>query len=147
MAAGRRLGPAATVALGVFGRHATGQHDGFGNHQLGHRAGVGIGCIEHRDAGQLRRFQVHLVGADAEAAHRHQAFGVGQDLGTELGARTDADDVGFLDALDQLVLGQGLGVDLDLAVAGGLEGVDRRLADPLKQQYVDALLRVGGLFR
>jgi hypothetical protein len=52
-----------------------GQHDRLGDHQFGHAAGVGIGRVEHRDAGQLGRVQVDLVGADAEAAHRDQALG------------------------------------------------------------------------
>ena len=147
VAAGGGFGPAATVALRVFLRNAAGQHDGFGNHQLGHRAGVGIRRIEHRHAGQLRRFQVDLVGADAETAHRDQALGMAEHLGAELGARTDADDVRLGDALDQLLFRQRLGMRFDLAVTGRAEGVDRRLADPLQQQNMDALLGVGGLFR
>jgi hypothetical protein len=98
------------MALRVLLRDAAGQHDRLGDDQFGHAAGVGIGRVEHRDAGQLGRVQVDLVGADAEAAHRDQALGLGQHLGAELGARADADDVRLGDAFLQFVLGQRLGV-------------------------------------
>ncbi|CAM4433948.1 hypothetical protein STPA111741_17515 [Stenotrophomonas pavanii] len=147
MAAAGRLRPAAAMALGVLLRNATGQHDRLGDHQLGHAAGVGVGRIEHRDAGQLGRVQVDLVGADAEAAHRDQALGLGQHLGAELGARTDADDVRLGDARLQFVLGQCLGVRLDLAIAGGAEHLHGGLADPLQQQHADILLGERGLLR
>ncbi|KAG1313018.1 hypothetical protein G6F62_014164 [Rhizopus arrhizus] len=84
VAAAGRLRPAAAMAFGVLLRDATGQHDRLGDHQLGHAAGVGIGGVEYRDAGQLGRVQVDLVGADAEAAHCDQPLGLGQHLGAEL---------------------------------------------------------------
>ncbi|MNM94598.1 hypothetical protein D3C81_1070080 [compost metagenome] len=147
MAAAGRLRPAAAMAFGVLLRDATGQHDRFGDHQLGDAAGIGVGRVEYRNAGQLGRIQIDLVGADAEAADRNQALGLGQHLGAELGARTDADDVRFGDPRLQFVLGQRLGVRLDLAVAGGAEHLHGGLADPLQQQYADILLRERGLLR
>jgi hypothetical protein len=135
------------MAFGVFLRNATGQHDRLGDDQLGHAAGIGVGRVEHRDAGQFGRVQVDLVGADAEAAHRHQALGVGQYLGAQLRARADADDVRLGDARLQLVFGQRLAVQFDLRIAGGGEHVDRGLAHPLQQQYADILLRERGLLR
>ena len=48
------------------------------------------------------------------------------------------------DACLQFVLGQGLGVIFDLAVAGRLEGIDRGLADAFQQQDPDVLFRVRG---
>ncbi|KAG1468963.1 hypothetical protein G6F57_012377 [Rhizopus arrhizus] len=147
VAAAGRLRPAAAMAFGVLLRDATGQHDRLGDHQLGHAAGVGIGGVEYRDAGQLGRVQVDLVGADAEAAHCDQPLGLGQHLGAELGTRADADDVRLGDARLQFVLGQRLGVRFDLAVAGGAEHLHGGLADPLQQQHADILLRERGLLR
>ena len=147
MAAAGRLRPAAAMAFGVLLRDAAGQHDRLGDHQLGHAARVGVGRVEHRDASQFGCIQVDLVGADAEAAHRDQALGLGQHLGAELGARTDADDVRLGDARLQFVLGQCLGVRFDLAVAGGAEHLHGGLADPLQQQHADILLRERGLLR
>ena len=68
-----------------------------------------------------------------------------QHFGGELGARTDADDVGFGDARFQFVLGQRLGMRLDLRIAGCMEGVDGGLADAFQQQDADVLLGVRGL--
>ncbi|KAG0929288.1 hypothetical protein G6F31_017409 [Rhizopus arrhizus] len=135
------------MAFGVLLQDATGQHDRLGVHQLGPAAGVGIGGVEYRDAGQLGRVQVALVGADAEAAHCDQPLGLGQHLGAELGTRADADDVRLGDARLQFVLGQRLGVRFDLAVAGGAEHLHGGLADPLQQQHADILLRERGLLR
>jgi hypothetical protein len=94
-----------------------------------------------RHAGQLCGGEVDLVGADAETTDREQAPRLGEHFGIELGARTDADDVRIGDAPLQFILGQRLLVQFDLAVAGGLEGLDRAAADAFEQQHADVLPR------
>ena len=106
VAAAGRLDPATPMAGGVLLRNAAQQHDRLGDHQLGHAARVGIGRIEHRHAEFPRRVQIHLIGTDAEAAHRQQPLGMGQHVIRQLRARTDADDVRIGDPLLELVLGQ-----------------------------------------
>ncbi|MCY1551597.1 hypothetical protein D9M68_879390 [compost metagenome] len=96
-----RLEPAAAVRhCALFGYTAQ-QQDGFAQHQLGHRAGVGERGVEHCDASLARCHQIHLVGADAEAADGDQLGGMGQHLGRELGARANADEVHIGDLLAQ----------------------------------------------
>ncbi len=145
VAARRRFAPAAAMALRILLRDAAHQQDRFGDHQFGHAAGIGIGRVEHRDAQRLGRIQIHLVGADAEAADADQALGFGQHFGVELGARADADEVGLGDASLQLVLGQRFLVDVDLGIAGGVERLDRAAADAFEQKDADVLLGERGL--
>src|SRR5690606_27211261 len=147
VAAGGRLAPATAVALGVLLRDAAHQHDRLGHHQLGDAAGVGVGRVEHRDAGQLRRLEVDLVGADAEAADGDQLARLRNHLGGDLGTRADADDVRARDLLDQLVAGERPGQQLHLAIAGIVEDVHRPLADALEQHHADILLGERGLWR
>ena len=145
VAAHRRLVPAADVALGVLVRDAAQQHDRFGHHQFSHAAGVGIRRVENRDAQLARLDQIHLVGADAEAAHRHQPLGVRKHVGGQLGARAQADDVRIGDALLQLGFGQGFRMQLDLAVACTAEIFDRGGAETFQQQHLDIFFRERGL--
>lgn len=71
--------------------------DGFGQYQFGYRTGVGVWRVEHGDTALAGSFQVDLVGADAEAANGDQFLGAVEDLFGQLGARTDADEVGICD--------------------------------------------------
>src|SRR5690606_6190139 len=147
VAAGGRLQPVAAQAGGVARGHAAQQHDGLRQHQFGHAAGVGVGRVEHRHALASGSLQVDLVGADAEAAHRHQPPRIGQDLGRQLRARADADDVRFADALAQHGLGQRAGVGFDVGIAGVAEHGHRARAQALQQQHADVLAGIGGLHR
>ncbi len=65
---------------GVAARDAAQQHDDLGQHQFGDAAGVGERRVEDRNAAVLRGVEIHLVGADAEAADADQARGVFEDL-------------------------------------------------------------------
>ncbi len=80
-----------------FSEDAAQEQDGLGQHQLGYRTGVGVWRVEHGDTALAGSFQVDLVGADAEAANGYQFLGAVEDLFGELGARTDADEVGIGD--------------------------------------------------
>ena len=140
-----RFQPAAAVRHGVFFGYAAHQQNRLGQHQLGHRAGIGKRRVEHRDAPLARRGQVHLVGADAKAAHRSEAVGVAQHLGGELGARADAHKMRVGDLGLELVVGQGAGQAFDLAVARRAQHVDGRRVDAFEQQEADLVL-VGRCF-
>ena len=142
---GRRLDPAAAVAGGVLLRDAAQQQDGLAQHQLGYRTGVRVGRVEYRDATLAGRIQVNLVGADAEAAHRNQLLGAVEDLGGQLGARADADEVSVGDLLFQLVIGQCAFEVLDVAVAGSLQRVDSVLVHAFEKKELDLALVERGL--
>ena len=64
------------------------------------------GRVEHRHAALVGGGQLHLVGADAEAAQREQALGLGQRGGGHLRLAADAQHVHVGDALLQLGLGE-----------------------------------------
>ena len=68
----RTFRPSAGMGGDALGHHAAQQTDNLAHHQLGHAAGVGEGRVEHHDAALTRCLEVHLVGADAKAAHHHQ---------------------------------------------------------------------------
>ena len=53
-------------------RNAAHQQDDFRQHQFRHAARIRKRRVEHRDAVLLRRLEIHLIGADAEAPHRDQ---------------------------------------------------------------------------
>ena len=137
VAAGGGLGPATTVALRRFLRDAAHQHDRFGDDQFGHAAGIGVGRVEHRDAGALGGGQVDLVGADAERADGDQLAGVGQRVGIQAGARADADDVRLAQFGDEGVGRERLVEAADVAVAGIGEGLGGAVADAFQQQHAD----------
>ena len=78
--------------------------------------------------------QVDLVGADAEAADRDQVGGRLEDPRGEVGVGPDAEQLRRRSQrLDQLVLGEGAGAQLDL-VAARLERLDGDRVDVLEEQ-------------
>ena len=81
-----RLVPLAAMRRVRFGEDAAHQHHDLAQRQLGDGARVGKRRIEHRNATMRRRFQIHLVGADAEAADGEKPIGRFQHLGRHLGA-------------------------------------------------------------
>jgi hypothetical protein len=142
---GRRLDPAATVAGGVLLGDAAQQQDGLCQHQFGYRAGVGVRRVEHGNAALAGGVQVNLVGADAEAADGDQTLGAVEHLGGQLGARADADKMRVGDLFFQLVVGQCALEVLDVAVAGGLQGVDGILVHAFEKKELDLALVERGL--
>lgn len=114
--------------------------DGFGQYQFGYRTGVGVWRVEHGDTALAGSFQVDLVGADAEAANGDQFLGAVEDLFGQLGARTDADEVGICDLFLQLGFRQRTSEVFDVGVAGGLEGIDRVLVHTFKKKEPDLAL-------
>ena len=132
--------PAATVGHRVLFRDAAHQVDGVSDHQLRHRPGVGVGRVEHRNAALEGGLQIHLVGADTETAHADQLFGGLEDLLGELGARADADKMGVLDGVLEVVAGERGGQKLHVAVAVRLQIIHRVLVDALEQEDADLVL-------
>ncbi len=144
-AAGGGLGPATAVAKRVLLRDAAQQHDGFGDHQLGHAARVGVGGVEDRHAQPARGAQIHLVGADAEAADGNQPFSLLKYAVGKVRARADAHDMGIRNARFEFGFRQRLFMEFDLAVAGALEAFHGAAADAFQQEHLDVLFRERGL--
>ena len=72
--------------------------------------------------------EIDLVGADAEAADRDQPVGGVENLGGDLGARADAEQMHALDGLPQRVAVERLRQPLDAGIAGGAESSRRALS-------------------
>mmetsp|Transcript_37283 Transcript_37283/g.96310 ORF Transcript_37283/g.96310 Transcript_37283/m.96310 type:complete len:475 (-) Transcript_37283:71-1495(-) len=105
-ATNRLLEPSATVhgrsALADLAR----QPDDVADDEFGDAPGVREGRVENRDALLLRRRQVHLVSADAEAGNCQQPVARLDHLLGDLGLAADAQDVQVLDLLEELGLGE-----------------------------------------
>ena len=140
---GSRFVPHAAMRIDRLRDDAAHQHDDLTNHQLGHRAGVAVGRVEHRNAKRARRFQLHLVGTDAEAAHRHQPVCSLQHLGAQLGAAAYTQDMGAAQRLHQFIAVERLGMTDDVAVAVGLHHRHRRVMDPLQKHHFDTIAAEG----
>ena len=85
----------------------------------------------------LRGGEIHLVGADAEAADADQLFGFFEDLGGQLRGGADADECRFTDGGQELLFRQRLRVVFDVFVAVVAEGVHCAGIDAFKEQNVD----------
>ena len=116
------------------------QHDDLADHQLGDAAGVAERRVEHRDAAPARGRQIDLVGADAEAADRHQLVRLAQHLVRKLGARADAEHVDARQPLDQVLFVQRLGQAGDVGVAVIGQIGDGVIVNALKQKDRDLFL-------
>ncbi|MNQ64733.1 hypothetical protein D3C85_791680 [compost metagenome] len=122
--------------------HVAHQNDGQADGQFDHRAGVGIGGVEHSHAVFGGRFQIDLVGADAEGGDGQQTVGLFQHPLADIGLGADAQDVHALDRLDQVVLVQRALHGLD-GVARLFQPLDGGGVDVLQQQHADAVARIG----
>src|SRR5690606_32046006 len=140
-----RLVPAATVALSVTLRNAAHQHDDFSDGQFGYGTGVGIRCVEYGDTTLGGRFQINLVGTNAETTHGDQFFGGGKDIFGQLGAGADTNEVRIFDTGFQLVIRQGCFQILNVGVAGRMQCVERRLVYAFQQKELDLAFIEGGL--
>ncbi len=97
-----RLVPDAVVhPLRLLGQ-AAGQRHNLAQHQLDDTAGVGERRVEDGDPARGRVDEVHLVGADAEAAHREEVLSRVQGTGRHLGVRPDAEQRHAGQGVDQL---------------------------------------------
>ena len=128
-----RLVPGAGMRGGGAWRDAAHQHDDLADGEFGDAAGVGERRVEHRDSEGGCRTQVDLVGADAEAADRHQRAGAAEHALGKLGAAADAEDVGAAHGLDQRVVLERLLIQRDAGIARALEQRDGGGADALEQ--------------
>jgi hypothetical protein len=142
--AGGGLPPFAAVRGGVLGRDAAQQQHHLGHHQFGDAARIRERRVEHRDAALLGCRQIHLVGADAEAAHGDQAWRLLEHPGGQLGPRADAEDVRIGESRQQALLGQSLVVGLDACVSVRAEHRGGAGVDAFEQQDLDAVLAERG---
>lgn len=101
-AADRLLVPYPAVRFGVGFRHAAQHQQQFADHQLGHRAGVRERRVKHRNTALRSGVQIDLVGPDAEATDGNQFFRCGENLFSQMGTGTQADEMGITDRRFQL---------------------------------------------
>jgi len=101
-AADRLLVPHPAVRFGVGFRHAAQHQQQFADHQLGHRAGVRERRVKHRNTALRSGVQIDLVGPDAEATDGNQFFRCGENLFSQMGTGTQADEMGITDRRFQL---------------------------------------------
>ena len=135
-----QLFPHAAMALGVFLGDTAQQQQDLAQYQFGDRTGVGEGCVEDRNAADLGRFQLDLVGADAEAADGDQLVGGVEHLLGDLGSGAQPDEMDIADLLDQLLFGErGLEI-LHTGVTCGTKGLYGVGVNPLQQQNLDFIL-------
>ncbi|MCY1378517.1 hypothetical protein D9M69_661590 [compost metagenome] len=90
------------------------------------------------------RFEVDLVGADAEAPGGHQLVRGGEHLGRQLGARADAHEVHVGDLGLEFGVGQRTRQRLDVGVAGGAQHLHGRGVDAFEQKELDPAFVEGG---
>ena len=67
------------------------KHDDLSQDHFGNAAGVSERSIENRNPGHLRRFEINLVGPDAEGPDRKQALGRRDHLSRDLRLAADAE--------------------------------------------------------
>ncbi|OPZ81558.1 MAG: hypothetical protein BWY77_00588 [bacterium ADurb.Bin431] len=106
-AAGGALEPLARMGGLTLLRDAPHQHDDLPHHQLRDAAGIAVGCIEDRNAGGSRRFEIDLIGADTKGPDHHEIFHAGDRPGGHPGLRADAQYVDIGRIRTELVNAQG----------------------------------------
>ena len=101
----------------------------FGQHQFRDAARIGKGRVENRNAALFGRVQIHLIGADAEAAHAGEARRALEELAIEVGRGADADEVRVRRGFRQFPGAQRLLMRFDIAVAIRLKPLGRARVD------------------
>ena len=109
------------MGFGALVRDAAQQQDGLADHELGHAARVGERRVEDRDTATRRGIQVHLVGANAKAAHCDEAARCFEDAGVELAPRADAEHMDVTNGFEELFSRQCLRKARDVLVASASE--------------------------
>jgi hypothetical protein len=135
--AGGGLEPSAAVRAGVAQRDAAHQQNDLGQHQFGHAPRVGEGSVEHGNATRLRAVEIHLVGADAEAADADEPGRRRNNFRRQLRRRADAHEVGVADGFAQLRLWKRFRMVCNIGVAVRAEGLDGSLVHALEHQNLD----------
>ena len=96
------LVPQTRVQLRALVEQASRQRDDLGQREFGDAARVGEGAVEHRHAGACRARQIHLIGADAEAAHGGESLRGRERCGGQTRLRSQADHRGACKQRGQL---------------------------------------------
>ena len=135
--------PYAAVAVGILLRNAAEQHEVLAGDKLGYASGVGERSVEHRDAVAGRGLEIHLVGADAEAADGAELLGGVKHVIGKMSAGTDADEMNILDLLDELIVIKRALQILYLVVAGAVKRINRTRVDALKEKNLDLVFVQG----
>ena len=132
------LAPHPVMHLGVAISQPAGQGDDLGDHQLHDGAGVGERGVERRHPGVRQIIQGKLVGTNAEGPHRRQRLtAFRNDLGGDLGARSNAQQVDPVECLDEFVLTQCPGDTFNL-VTSLAQGSYSLVMDVLEQKRLHA---------
>jgi FAD/FMN-containing dehydrogenase len=140
----------APVRLRVLLGDAAQQQDHLREGQLRHAARVRERRVEHRHGPFPGHGQLHLVGADAEAAHGEQPRRGAEHVRRELRAGADAQDVHVLERIGERRAGQGVRELFDLTVSRVAEDLLGPGMDALEEQDPDAVAgegRAGGHLR
>ena len=118
------------------------EHDDLGDDELRDAARVRERRVEDRHAARVRRIEVDLVRADAEAADREKPPGVlaPEHLFRHVRLRADAEDVDAIELRDELLGLEGLLQELDLERLL-LEEILRPRVDALEQEDLELVLR------
>ena len=117
------------------------KHDDLADHQFRHAAGIREGRVEHRHAEGARGVDVDLICSDVEAADSDQPVGGAEDLGVNLGAGADADQVDASDGFAKRLAAESLGKALDAGIASRSHHLHGAFVDALEQQDPDPVLR------
>ena len=139
-AIGRRFIPFPAMRRIGFREDAAHHHNDFAERQFRNRPRIGKRCIENRNAARSRRFQGHLVGADAKAANRDQPVRRRQHFFRHLGARPYAQHMHALQRARQHRAIQRLGFAFHGTIASIGQQLDSAIGDTLKQQDLDLVL-------
>src|ERR1022692_3414736 len=81
--------------------------------------------------------QIHLVGADAEAAHARQPGGMVEELAIQLRGRADADEIGVAGGALQVWGGQRFPVALNIGVTIRLQPLHGARMNAFQQEDLD----------
>ncbi|SAJ27361.1 Uncharacterised protein [Enterobacter cloacae] len=129
-----QLIPHAAVRFSVSFRNAAKEQQQLANHQLRHGTGVRERRVKDRDTAFGGGIQINLVGADAETANRHQLFRRSNNVFSQLGTGSQANEMGITDGRFQLFSVQRAFVKFDVGVACCAKAIERFLVHAFNQQ-------------
>ncbi|CCJ86052.1 hypothetical protein BN133_2429 [Cronobacter dublinensis 582] len=130
----RQFVPDTAMRFGVCFRNTAQQQQQLADHQFSHRAGVRERRVKNRNAALRRRVQIHLVGADAEAADRHQFFRSGENLFSQMSTGSQADKMRIADGRFQLLAVERALVIFNVGITCGAQAIDGFLVNAFHQQ-------------
>ena len=112
------------MRFGVSLRNAAKQQQQLANYQLRHGTGVRERRVKDRDTAFCGGIQINLVGADAETANRHQLFRRSNNVFSQLGTGSQANEMGITDGRFQLFGIERAFVKFDVGVTCRTKAID-----------------------